>query len=217
MGARGRWQRPNRAKLKPVKKYRLNPGQAGIYQDGAIHSIDYPDNARFVRVTGTIWTRSTASRSICKPAKSTRCACRRHELHVDGLLAVTAPAVKAMLQRRRRARAVDVREELIYSQNHLLWARNVPLSRLELRFARLVPRKATRIVLCDDDDGLAERAARVLAEAGYTDISYLKAACAAGKQPDCLFSGMHVPSKAFGEFIEHEAARRASRRRNSTR
>jgi len=53
------WQReddgrdPNHAKLKQVKKYRLNPGQAGIYQDGAIHSIDYPDNARFVRVTGT--------------------------------------------------------------------------------------------------------------------------------------------------------------------
>lgn len=44
---------PNRAKLSPIKKYRLNPGQAGIYQDGAIHSIDYPDNARFVRVTGT--------------------------------------------------------------------------------------------------------------------------------------------------------------------
>jgi predicted metal-dependent enzyme (double-stranded beta helix superfamily) len=44
---------PNHAKLKPVKKYRLNPGMAGIYQDGAIHSIDYPDAARFVRVTGT--------------------------------------------------------------------------------------------------------------------------------------------------------------------
>jgi len=43
----------NHAKLKPVKKYRLNPGQAGIYQDGAIHSIDYPDYARFIRVTGT--------------------------------------------------------------------------------------------------------------------------------------------------------------------
>jgi hypothetical protein len=41
------------AKLKPVKKYRLNPGHAGIYQDGKIHSIDYPDYARFVRVTGT--------------------------------------------------------------------------------------------------------------------------------------------------------------------
>jgi predicted metal-dependent enzyme (double-stranded beta helix superfamily) len=53
------WQReddgkdPKHAKLKPVKKYRLTPGKAGIYQDGAIHSIDYPDNGRFVRVTGT--------------------------------------------------------------------------------------------------------------------------------------------------------------------
>src|SRR6516164_6160615 len=44
---------PEHAKLKPVKKYRLMPGQAGIYQDGKIHSIDYPDHARFVRVTGT--------------------------------------------------------------------------------------------------------------------------------------------------------------------
>jgi predicted metal-dependent enzyme (double-stranded beta helix superfamily) len=43
---------PKHAKLKPAKKYRLNPGQAGIYQDGRIHSIDYPAKARFVRVTG---------------------------------------------------------------------------------------------------------------------------------------------------------------------
>jgi hypothetical protein len=53
------WQReddgadPKHAKLKPVKKYRLTPGKAGIYQNGAIHSIDYPDYARFIRVTGT--------------------------------------------------------------------------------------------------------------------------------------------------------------------
>jgi hypothetical protein len=44
---------PKHAKLKPIKTYRLTPGQAGIFQDGAIHSIDYPDYARFVRVTGT--------------------------------------------------------------------------------------------------------------------------------------------------------------------
>ena len=43
----------NHAKLKQVKTYRLNPGHAGIYQDGKIHSIDYPDHARFIRVTGT--------------------------------------------------------------------------------------------------------------------------------------------------------------------
>ena len=44
---------PKHAKLRPVKKYRLTPGKAGIYQNGAIHSIDYPDYARFIRVTGT--------------------------------------------------------------------------------------------------------------------------------------------------------------------
>ena len=44
---------PKHAKLTPEKKYRLEPGHAGIYQDGKIHSIDYPDRSRFVRVTGT--------------------------------------------------------------------------------------------------------------------------------------------------------------------
>jgi hypothetical protein len=41
------------AELKETARYRLNPGQAGMYQDGKIHSIDYPDKSRFVRVTGT--------------------------------------------------------------------------------------------------------------------------------------------------------------------
>jgi predicted metal-dependent enzyme (double-stranded beta helix superfamily) len=52
------WERedgndPKHAELRPAKKYRLEPGHAGIYQDGTIHSIDYPDRAVFVRVTGT--------------------------------------------------------------------------------------------------------------------------------------------------------------------
>ncbi len=51
------WERTDKggahAELKEVKRYRLTPGTAGIYQDGAIHSIDYPDRARFIRVTGT--------------------------------------------------------------------------------------------------------------------------------------------------------------------
>src|SRR5271163_4861910 len=99
---------------------------------------------------------------------------------------------------------VDVREELIFSQNHLLLARSVPLSRLELKFAALVPRRATPIVLCDDNDGLAERAAAILLRNGYTDVGILAggvdAWSAAGFE---LFSGVNVPSKAFGEFIEH--------------
>ena len=68
---------------------------------------------------------------------------------------------------------VDVREELIFSQSHLLLARSVPLSRFELKFAQLVPRRATRIVLCDDGDGLAERAAAILSRNGYSDVRIL--------------------------------------------
>jgi rhodanese-related sulfurtransferase len=99
---------------------------------------------------------------------------------------------------------IDVREELIFSQSHLLLARSVPLSRFELRFAQLVPRRSTRIVLCDDAGGLAERAAAILAKNGYADVRVLaggiKAWAAAGFE---LFSGVNVPSKAFGEYIEH--------------
>jgi rhodanese-related sulfurtransferase len=101
---------------------------------------------------------------------------------------------------------VDVREELIFSQRHLLLARSIPLSRFELKFAQLVPRRATRIVLCDDGDGAAGRAAAILARNGYSDLAILDggidAWAAAGYE---LFSGVNVPSKAFGEYIEHES------------
>src|SRR3954451_19355647 len=113
-------------------------------------------------------------------------------------------AIKAMLSDGGELALIDLREELIFSRNHLLWARSIPLSRLELRFARLVPRKETRIVLCDDGDGLVERAATILVAAGYTDVSYLQGGVAAWEAAGFeLFSGVNVPSKAFGEHIEH--------------
>jgi rhodanese-related sulfurtransferase len=99
---------------------------------------------------------------------------------------------------------VDLREELIFSRSHLLWARNVPLSRIELRFAALVPRRTTRVVLCDDNDGLVARAADILSRAGYDDLCFLDGGIAAWAAAGFeLFSGVNVPSKAFGEFIEH--------------
>ncbi len=119
---------------------------------------------------------------------------------------ISPATVKTMLGDGGELALIDLREELTFSQNHLLWARSVPLSRLELRFAQLVPRKATRIVLIDGNDGLSQRAAAILGKAGYSDLSFLDGGvatwAAAGFE---LFSGVHVPSKAFGEFIEHES------------
>ena len=119
---------------------------------------------------------------------------------------LAAAAVKSMLGDGQELALIDVREELTFSQNHLLWARNVPLSRLELRFPRLVPRKTTRIVLVDDNAGLAQRAAEILAKAGYSDLSALDGGIAAWEAAGFVtFSGVHVPSKAFGEFVEHDS------------
>ncbi len=113
--------------------------------------------------------------------------------------AVDPLAVKAMLSDGPELALIDLREELIFSQRHLLWARSVPLSRLELQFAQLVPRRSTRIVLCDDADGLVERAAKILGRAGYTDISFLQGGVSAWEKAGLeLFSGVNVPSKAFG-------------------
>ena len=118
---------------------------------------------------------------------------------------IGAAALRAMLLDGAELALIDVREERIFSESHLLFARSVPLSRLELRFARLVPRLATRIVLVDAADGLAERAAAILGNAGYSDVSILDGGIAAWAAAGYeLFSGVNVPSKAFGEFIEHE-------------
>jgi hypothetical protein len=40
------------AEIDLSKSYRLEPGKAGFYDIGVIHAIDYPEGARFVRVTG---------------------------------------------------------------------------------------------------------------------------------------------------------------------
>jgi rhodanese-related sulfurtransferase len=114
--------------------------------------------------------------------------------------------LKAMLADGQELALLDVREELIFSRAHLLWARSVPLSRLELLAGRLVPQQGTRVVLCDDDDGLAERAGERLRGFGYTYVRVLAGGIAgwAGAGFE-LFSGVNVPSKAFGEFVEHEA------------
>ena len=41
------------AVVEPARRYRLEPGMVGAFNPGDIHSIKFPDGARFVRVTGT--------------------------------------------------------------------------------------------------------------------------------------------------------------------
>jgi rhodanese-related sulfurtransferase len=99
---------------------------------------------------------------------------------------------------------LDVREEATFAAGHLLLARSVPLARIVPAIDALVPRRATPIVLIDDADGLGDGAAESLAGLGYTDIAILEGGIAAWKAAGYeLFSGTNVPSKAFGELVEH--------------
>src|SRR5438132_7560536 len=100
---------------------------------------------------------------------------------------------------------VDAREEGVFHERHLFMASCLPLSRLELIAPGLLPRRSAPIVVCDDGEGLARRAAARLIEGGYTDVSLLAGGVAAWEAAGFpVYSGVHVPSKAFAEVVEHE-------------
>jgi len=100
---------------------------------------------------------------------------------------------------------VDAREEGSFHNRHLLMASCLPLSRLELLAPGLLPRRSAPTVVCDAGEGLAERAAARLMEGGYADISVLAGGVAAWEAAGLpVYSGVHVPSKAFAEVVEHE-------------
>jgi len=118
---------------------------------------------------------------------------------------VSPSALRERLLAREELALLDVREQGVHYKGHPFFACALPLSRLELMAYDLVPRRSAPLVLLDGGgEGLAERAAAKLAELGYTDIGILEGGCAGWKASGGeLFSGVNVPSKAFGEFVEH--------------
>src|SRR5688500_3590189 len=114
--------------------------------------------------------------------------------------------VQAALRGSGELALLDVREQGVHYRGHPFFACSAPLSRLELMIADLVPRRSVPVVVLDGgEEGLAERAARKLTQLGYIDVSILEGGCAGWKAAGAeLFSGVNVPSKAFGEFVEHQ-------------
>jgi rhodanese-related sulfurtransferase len=120
---------------------------------------------------------------------------------------VTPQQLKVMLHDGEEIAVVDVREQGVFSKGHLLLACSIPLSHLELKLRDLVPRQSTRIVLVDDGPSdklhLAGKAAERLDCFGYSNIAVLADGIEGWRDAGYeLFSGINVPSKAFGEFVE---------------
>ncbi len=127
------------------------------------------------------------------------------QLFEPSLRCLNANQVYLMLDSEVEWAFLDVREEGAFDTGHPFWAVNVPLSHIESRIPGLVPRLGTPLVVLDDaDDGLARRAAKCLSAMGYTDIHVLEEGLAGWRKSGLpIHAGIYVPSKAFGEYVEH--------------
>jgi rhodanese-related sulfurtransferase len=118
---------------------------------------------------------------------------------------IDATTLKGWINDGQELAILDAREDGEFGKSHLFWANPCGLSRAELRARTLLPRPGVRIACVDGGEGdLATRLADYLEGIGCTDVSVLEggtpAWAAAGY---VLFSGVNVPSKAFGEWVEH--------------
>ena len=199
-----RGENPAEGRLRKMHELTIRRGSACAMLPGDFHTIevtgdaeslhlhlygktleDLPDRIGFPTSTG-----GRIARFMAKPEiYSTR---------------IAPQEVRALADAGGELAILDVREEGVHARAHLFLATSAPLSQLELRVGRLVPRLATRIVLVDDDERLAQRAACVLRRLGYRDLHVLAGGHAGWKAAGYeLYSGVHVPSKAFGEHVEH--------------
>jgi rhodanese-related sulfurtransferase len=117
---------------------------------------------------------------------------------------IDAPTLKAWLSDGDEIALVDVSEGGQYGSGHPFFAVPLPYSRFEPGLRALVPRAAVRLVLCDQGDGVAARAAARAEALGYRNPHVLAGGKPAWRAAGyTLYAGVNVPSKTFGELIAH--------------
>ncbi len=126
-------------------------------------------------------------------------------MNIKNIPLISATALNNAIHENSEIAIIDVREDGEFGENHLLFATPLPYSRLEIGIQSLIPRKNAHIVLCDDGkSALAECAAMRLNQLGYSQIEILEGGTTGWKNAGYqLFKGVNVPSKLFGELVEH--------------
>jgi rhodanese-related sulfurtransferase len=119
---------------------------------------------------------------------------------------VDAKTLKKWLHGQTEIALFDVREHGQYGESHLFLATSLPYSRLEYDIARLAPRKSVRLVVYDNNgNGVSVKAAQALIQQGYQDIYLLSGGTQGWVDAGFhLFAGVNLPSKTFGELVEHQ-------------
>ncbi|WP_324753857.1 rhodanese-like domain-containing protein [Roseovarius sp. Pro17] len=118
---------------------------------------------------------------------------------------ITVAATRAALKDGGELALIDLREVGQFGEGHPFFAVNIPFSRLEADAPRLMPRRSVRCILVDDGDGIADRGAEILTEMGYSDLHVMEGGAPGwGAAGHTLFKGVNLPSKTFGELVEHQ-------------
>lgn len=122
---------------------------------------------------------------------------------------LTVAQVRQALLARQEIALVDVREEDPFAQAHPLWAVQLGAGRIALDAPWRLPRLDATVVVYDNGEGLAGPAAQELQALGYTAVHLLahdgQGGLAAWRDAGGeLFRDVNVPSKSFGELVEHE-------------
>ncbi len=115
---------------------------------------------------------------------------------------ITARDLRAHWAEGREIALLDVREEGPFAEAHPLFALSVPVSEIETALPPLVPRLSAPVVVYDDGEGYAARAAARIAALGYRHVAILEGGLAAYARVGEVYRDVNVPSKAFGELVE---------------
>jgi len=130
-------------------------------------------------------------------------------IEINGVEArhVSPATLLEKIQGRDEIVILDLRDAISFAHAHVLYAVSLPLTQIELQIKSKVPSFNTLIVLTDDDGSLVPRAASLLARIGYRNLAVLQGGNQGWRQAGYeVFSGENVPSKAFGEVVEIQAA-----------
>ena len=119
--------------------------------------------------------------------------------------AISCEDLARLMASEQRFAVFDVRERGEYNQCQIPNTTSLPRSHIEFRIAELVPDRYVQLIVYDEGGARASLAAATLVHLGYRDVAILDDGLSAWQsQGRPTFSGVNVPSKAFGERVHHE-------------
>ncbi len=117
---------------------------------------------------------------------------------------ITPQDVRSALILRDEIAIIDVREEAEFALGHPLFAAQIPARRINTEAHFRIPRRDVLLVVYDNGEGLADRAAHLFEDLGYERVRLLKGGLQGWRDAGYeLFEDVNSYSKAFGELVEH--------------